>query len=186
MKTLIIQNSPQHTASTVLINALHGFIEDLNVLPVCFVGKNYVNLEKSYWRHNIILIKSHSSIDSIIKMYGNKYKLFFVCSERCEKKNDIYMIDNKYRKYENVLIFDYNELNETENNSLNEIVENMYTKLSNFLPNINLNKTLCIQRIKNMNYRYQQIKHLPFSFQDNFFHIHGSHRNRKDNDAKIN
>ena len=186
MKTLIIQNSPQHTASTVLINALHGFIDDLNVLPVCFVGEKYVNLEKKYWKHTVLLIKSHCSIDNMIKRYGNKYKLFFVCSERSEKQKDIYMIDNKYRSYNNVLIFDYNELNETENNSLITIIDNMYIKLSNFLQNINLNKVSCIQRIQNMNHRYQQIKHLPFSFQDKFYHIHGSHRNRNDNNIKIN
>ena len=186
MKTLIIQTSPQHTASTFLINALHGFIDDLHKMPVYFVGELSLNLEKIYWKHNVLLIKSHSSIDSLIKRYGKKYKLFFICSERCEKQKDIYMIDEKYRSYDNVLIFDYSELNETEDNPLTSIIENLYAKLFIFLPDITLNKEKCMERINKMNARYEQIKQLPFSFQDHFFHIHGSHRNRKDNDIRLN
>ena len=38
---------------------------------------------------------------------------------------------------------------------------------------------LNVQRCKLMNNRYDEIKNESFDYVDLFFHIHGSHRNRK-------
>jgi hypothetical protein len=46
------------------------------------------------------------------------------------------------------------------------------------LDKIVLDKSTCIQRINAMNVRYEEIKHKPFTYIDDFYEIHGSHRNR--------
>jgi phosphopantothenate synthetase len=122
-------------------------------------------------------MKSHNDIDDLIKQYNNKYKLIFISSER--KDMDI-SIDEKYKTYKNVILFDYNELNETTTNTLIKIVDNIYNKVKNVLFNIKLDKTKCIDRINLMNIKYEQIKHEPFTYIDELFALHGSHRNRKE------
>lgn len=177
MKTLIIQTSPHHTASTFLVNAIYGIIPEL-------VNKKIINMwDKHIETHfdNIIAVKCHdTNIDGLIKKYGKFYNLLFICSERQEKN---YIIDDKYKKYNNVIVFDFNELNELNDNTLTKIVDNIYCKFDNMLcklkiTNLHLNKTNCIERITHMNHRYEEIKNEPFTYIDKFFEIHGSHRNR--------
>jgi hypothetical protein len=173
MKLLIIQTSPYHTASTILINAIYGLIPELFDKKIIGIWDN--NFEKYF--ENIIVIKNHNiNIDELINKYNQKYKLVFICSERLEKN---YLMDQKYKTYDNVVIFDFNELNETSNNTLIQIIDNIYNKVQNVLSDIELDTTKCIERIKLMNIRYDEIKNEPFSYVDNFFQIHGSHRNRK-------
>jgi hypothetical protein len=78
-----------------------------------------------------------------------------------------------------VVVFDFDELNETSDNTLVKIVDNMYDKLKPLLIDVALNKTTCMERIKLMNVRYEEIKNKEFTFIDDFFEIHGSHRNRE-------
>jgi hypothetical protein len=172
MKLLIIQTSPYHTASTLLINAIYGLISELVDKKIIGIWDN----EFENYFENIIVIKNHDiDIDKLINKYDKIYKLVFICSERQEKN---YLIDEKYKKYNNVVIFDFNELNETNDNTLLKIVDNIYDKVKNVLSDIDLDKTTSIERIKLMNIRYEEIKENPFSYIDNFFEIHGSHRNR--------
>jgi hypothetical protein len=172
MKLLIYQTSPAHTASTFLVNALYGLIPELFNKKIRGVWESNID---NYF-NDIIVVKSHDiNIDDLIKKYNNKYKLVFVCSERKEKN---YLIDEKYKQYDNVVTFEFNELYETPNNSLIQIVDNIYKKLKIVLPDIEMNKQTCIERIQLMNIRYEEIKHKPFTYIDNFFEIHGSHRNR--------
>jgi len=172
MKTLIIQTSPQHTASTFLINALYGLIPKIsNKKIIVEWTQNF-----STYFEDIIVIKCHDTdIDNLILKYKNNYKLYFISSERSEKKM---FIDNKYKSYKNIIIFDYKELNRTNENTIPKIIRNIYNKIQPIL-NIELNIKSGINRIKLMNARYKEIKHLPFSYIDNFFEIHGSHRNRE-------
>ncbi len=172
MKLLIIQSSPFHTCSTLLVNALYGLIPECSNKRIILIHQE--NFEKFF--ENIIIVKNHdTNIDNLIKKYKN-YKLVFVCSERKEINK---LIDPKYKTYDNTIVFSYEELNETENNSVPDIVDNIYTKVKKVLPgDIQLDKTKCIERINNMNIRYQEIKHKPFNYIDPFFEIHGSHRNR--------
>ncbi len=71
----------------------------------------------------------------------------FICSERTEKN---YLIPEEYRNWENVIIFDYNELNETPENSIENIVDNIIKKIDKFFPFV-LDREGCITRIHEMN-----------------------------------
>ncbi len=176
---IIIQTSLPHTGSTVLINMLHGFI--IKNEPVHHVAHFY-NISKRIYNNNHIhnnnvnIFKLHEpNIDEFIEMFSDKYNLYFVCSERGDK-----VIDKKYHDYKNVLIFNYDELLETETYSVEDIVGNAYDKLCSFLPSdIVLNKEDAIDRIQQMNLVYEEIKDKPFSYIDHFFELHGSHRKRK-------
>jgi len=176
MKTLIIQTSPHHTASTFLINALYGLIPELCNKKI--IGDWTNNFEKYF--DEIILVKCHNiDIDELILKYNNKYKLYFICSERSELN---YMIDLKYKSYDNVIVFDFIELNETETYDVPKILVHIADKIKPILSiqlNIELNIENGINRIVKMNNLYEKIKNLPFNYIDNFFEIHGSHRNRK-------
>jgi hypothetical protein len=176
MKTLILQCSPFHTASTFLINVIYGLIPTL--LYKRIYGEWDGNVNENVGNHfdDIIVVKSHNlEIDELIARYGNKYNLYFVCSQRKEYK---YVLDEKYTKYKNVIIFDYEELNETPKNTVSHIVTNIYNKICKVIP-ITFQLNTGIQRVQSMNKRYEEIKNQPFSFIDNFYMIHGSHRNIK-------
>ena len=174
---IIIQTSLPQTGSTVLINLLHGFI--MKNEPVHHVAHFYNNSKRIYDNNdNINIFKLHEpNIDDFIEMFSDKYNLYFVSSERGDK-----VIDEKYYHYKNVLIFNYNELLETQTYSVQDIVNNAYNKLRSFLPDdIELNKQDAVERIQKMNLVYEEIKDKPFSYIDHFFELHGSHRNRKCN-----
>jgi hypothetical protein len=172
MRLLIIQTSPPHTCSTFLINSIYGLIPELHDKKI--IGTWNRNFQNKF--ENIIAVKCHDiNIDELIKKYNN-YKLVFICSERKEYNN---LIDKKYKDYDNVVVFEYNELNETNDNPLSKIVDNIYEKVKKVIPeNIELNKEKCINRINLMNKRYEEIKDKDFKYIDPFFEIHGSHRNR--------
>lgn len=173
MKLLIIQTSPFHTASTFLVNAIYGLIPELFDKKIAKIWDE--NFETNF--KNIIVVKNHyTNIDHLINIFNTKYKLVFICSERQEKN---YLIDQKYKSYDNVVVFDFNELNETNTNTLRQIVDNVYDKIKPLLSDINLDKMKCIKRIELMNKRYDEIKDHNFSYIDDFFEIHGNHRNRK-------
>jgi hypothetical protein len=172
MKKLIIQTSPPHTASTFLVNALYGLIPELNNRKIMCIW----SYKWEQYFDNIIVLKCHNTnIDELINKYKNNYELYFICSERIELG---YLIDEKYKSYNNVVIFSFEDLNENSTNSLHKIINNIYNKINNII-NIELNIENCIIRIMKMNSRYEEIKHKSFNYIDNFFEIHGSHRNRK-------
>jgi len=175
MKTLIIQYSPGRTGSTVLANALYGLIPSLSNKNVLFSYKLNFD-DKLNLDDDIFVIKSHTkiTIDDYITEYNNDYKLFFICSER-EELN--LLIDEKYKSYDNVIVFSFDELNESSTNTVPMIIENIYHKINNKL-NIELNIENGINRIISMNKLYEEIKHKDFSYFDKFYHLHGSHRNR--------
>lgn len=173
MKTLIIQTSPKHTASTFLVNAIYGMIPEL------FDKKIIVSWMPNFQNYfnDIIVVKSHNTnIDELILEYSEKYNLIFICSERKQKNK---FIDEKYKSYDNVIIFDFDELNETENYKLEDIVKNIYEKIKTPLKNIKLDTKKCFERLTLMNIRYEEIKYFDFNYIDNFFEIHGSHKNRE-------
>ena len=175
MKLLIVQTSPQHTASTLLVNALHGIIQELRNTPVCYLGTATMPREVEAQFKNVILVKTHDSISKFRALFKNKYNLLFVCSERKEKG---VLINNEYRSQDDVVIFDYDELNETPTLPLSAVINTIYTKIKEKLPGIRLNPATGVERIVAMNKRFEEIKHLPFKYVDSFFQIHGSHRNR--------
>lgn len=168
----IIQTSPMHTASTFLTNVLYGLINKLYNQPVQESGKYH-------GPSDILVVKCHhTNIDDLISYYGKYYELYFVCSERRDKQ---LFIDSKYKTYKNVAVFDFDELNETPSLSLNTIVKNVATKVKAMVPGPwGWSESHAIQRIRNMNKRYAEIRERPFTYQDPFFLIHGHHRNRPD------
>ena len=61
-------------------------------------------------------------------------------------------------------------------------IDNIYNRISHLFSNhgfIKFNKKTALNRIINMNKKYEEIKNKPFSYVDPFFEIHGSHRNKK-------
>ena len=176
-KTLIIQVSPGGTASTFLVNALYGLIPSLTNKKI-FGFWTRDNWEVSFDDHDIIVLKSHNLyLDNLILKYEDQYNLYFICSERKEKGK---FIDEKYKSYNNITLFDYEELNETSTNTIPIIINNIYNKIYNLdiLKNVELDIIASINRIHDMNRCYEEIKNKSFDFIDDFYELHGSHRNR--------
>ena len=48
-----------------------------------------------------------------------------------------------------------------------------------------MNKKNGIARIRDMNRRYEEIKSKPFLYLDEFYHLHGHHRNRDDTTSSV-
>ena len=61
------------------------------------------------------------------------------------------------------------------------LLVDLYAKLKNLLPSdVKLDKESAINRINKMNLRYEEIKDKGFDYVDEFYGLHGSHRNRND------
>jgi hypothetical protein len=139
---IIIQTGLKRTGTTFLVNLLYGFIIPDEAIH------GYFNIEDPIEPFSkCSIFKSHIlNIEDIINKYSNKYQLYFIIAERYEK------IDEKYKELHNVLIFDYyKELLESDDNSIQNIVDNAHKKLSLFLPdNIYLSKEFAINRINNI------------------------------------
>lgn len=174
--TVIIQASPYHTASTLLVNAIYGLVPFFKRHRILCADE--LDALK-YTRYNLLVLKTHDlnfnrQVEQTTKL---NISPIFICSERTGKN---YFIPEEYRNWENVIIFDYNELNETPENSIENIVDNIIKKIDNFFPFV-LDREGCITRIREMNARYNEIKDQPFEYIDPFYEIHGSHRNRTNN-----
>jgi len=191
-KTLIIQTSPLHTASTVLVNGLYGMFPETSNMNVTYYEdcadelysdeetlEDFLRLKTPYPFGDVLIIKSHHTrLDYYLGKYGDSYDIYFVSSERKEKESPEYMMPQKYRDYSNLILFDYEEINETSSYSVENIVDGMVHKLSQTIPYLNFNTQGAVERIKNMNARYEEIKDMPFDYKDDLYAIHGSHRNR--------
>jgi hypothetical protein len=176
---IIFQSSPARTASTFLINALYGIIPETKNTRI--VGQWNMYRNRPLFT-NVQVLKSHDvDLDRLTEAFGKDHRIYFVCSER--KAHGI-QIDEKYKSRQNVCCFDFDELNETEHNPLNIIVQticdrvNIMMQLSNDTCLGKLYIKSGIERLVAMNEKYNQIRHLPFSHIDEFYEIHGSHRNR--------
>jgi FkbM family methyltransferase len=176
-KTIIIQSSPPHTGSTVLVNILYGLLHYNK--PVTYINfdkrSGYAIINNLLKNDNVCIIKTHICNIDRLKAHLKNYRLFFICSERGNN-----VINSKFDTYNNVLKIKYNELLETPTYTVDNIVSVIQNKLLTFLPNdFILNKELAVDRINNMNTQYELIKDKPFNYVDKFYHLHGSHRNRK-------
>lgn len=94
----------------------------------------------------------------------------------------------KYHDFNNVLIIYYNDLlyKSTRNPDLSisekDVVQNIASSMEKKF-NIHIsdeNKALAVQRVKNMDSRYEDIKDQSFHVCDEYYHIHGNHRDRGD------
>lgn len=161
----IICCSPPGTASTVLSNATYGLICPNEPLDI---GKGAGDIRKD------IIVTHDVDIDEWIKRLGPMFKLYFLVSERREHDKTI---QSKYYDYDNLYVFQFEELNETPTYSVDNIIETIYNRLIGKLP-FSLNKETAVKRIKDMNAVYEKIKNEPFTYVDRFYHIHGHHRGR--------
>ena len=176
---LIIQTSPCHTGSTLLVNILYGLFEHLYTKKIISIWTN--NWDSYFEKNEIIIIKCHNTnINELIFKYGDKYDMYFCCSERNEYN---YLINIEYKNYKNVLIIEYNNLLESETNTLENIVDYVYENINMLLKDkkIKYNTLNSIDRIKSMNLRYNEIinQKYDFNYIDPFYEIHGNHKNRK-------
>ena len=177
----IIQVSNPGSGSTVLVNLLMAYFQPYE--GVVFMGRNYYNEDII---HNNIVIKTHDKkINEWIDKYNEDFDLYFIISNR----NDYDW--GEFHNYKNILFIEYDVLLETENNSIQNISKVVYEKVENFLPKeyiIHNRKKISIQnginRINNMNKRYDEIKNKPFEFVDKYYQIHGSHRNKNHEESK--
>lgn len=165
---VIIQSGACRTGSTILVNLLYGFIipnEHIRMFE-------YVDHLPIFSQYSIV--KTHLlCIDEIIELYGDKYDLYFVFSER---EGASVPSPNKLC---NKLYISYNEILESDTNSISNIVNTLYNKLRDFLPSdIPLSKETALKRIIEMNAEYERIKDYDFHGHINtFYQLHGSHRN---------
>lgn len=93
MKTLIIQTSPTHTASTLLVNALYGLIPELSDKKI--IGEWVDNWQKKFETHfkDIIVLKSHVlNIDDLIK--NIRRNMIYILYVRKEPRKNILLIIN--------------------------------------------------------------------------------------------
>lgn len=164
----IIQSSPPHTGSTVLCNLVTEFFE--KGLPVHFEKEFILN-------NNRIVTKSHNINLNLWTQRFPEESLYFIVSTR---DGDKYMqFDEQYKNWPNVLIFRYDELLITEKISLNYICRNVHKKISNFISFKGSSVEDLKTRFKGMNDCYEKIKDKPFSYIDDYYNLHGSHRDRE-------
>lgn len=167
---VIVQTGHMRTGTTLLVNLLYGFMAPDEKIHCLWEPDHPI-----YPFHKYNIYKSHHlNIDEYMKQHSEKYEIFFVCTERDDKK-----IPEKYKNNKNVLVFDYLEILETEFYNMDQIINATYDKLRGFLPeHVFLDKDTCKTRIDKMNEKYAEIENMDFSHVDDFFQLHGRHRNR--------
>lgn len=171
----IVQCSGGHTGSTLLINLLHGF----------FRKDEKINWNSESLIETKFITKTHHlNIDEWNFWYNKIFKLYYVVSERKDHKTVDIKYKNKYI-YKNILFIDYDEINETKDNTLENICKNIIIKFKNFFPKSIIPDLSDAElfnnvftRISNMNKKYEEIKDKDFSHLDEFYLLHGGHRNR--------
>lgn len=170
-KFRIVQCSGPRTASTVLANLLYGIFS-----PKLAVNyENYDRIQKE------IVLKTHNLSQLYWERKLYNYKVFYICSTRLHHTNppESFTIQN------NVIVFDYKEINLTESYTTGDICMHVLSKLKKDLPtdvwpDFSDEEILrnMIHRFDGLNQRCEEIKDRPFSYFDEYFHVHGGHRNR--------
>ena len=121
----IIQLSNPGSGSTVLSNLLMAFFQPYESLV--FMGFHHYNQDIV---NNNIIIKTHDvMIDEWIKIFSDKYDLYFIISDR-----DDYDW-NEHKKNKKNLFINYQEILESKVNPLPKISLNIYNKVNNLKNN---------------------------------------------------
>lgn len=166
------QHGPGKTCSTVLYNILIGLIDPYKNAQnlrnydktIIDFGHSYETLEE---RMNCDIDKGLEPIALVSVRYGTGHTNDFV--------NHGY--DAKFKKNPNIIFFNFDDLNEKSNYGVSDIVEVVYNKIYDKVGDkIILNKKTAIERIQNMNKRYEIMKYLPYDTIDYFYGLHGSHK----------
>ena len=170
MSTVILQASPIRTGSTVLVNVLYGLICKERPVVNIPIG----NTSPIIVRDTVSILKTHDTRIDYWTRYFGSHDLYFITSERGDRK-----LHRKYASRRDILRIQYDDLLETPQYTIDDIVAFVHCKVSRFLPaGIRLDIPAAVERIEKMNMLYETIKDRPFAYYDPFFHIHGSHRSR--------
>ena len=170
--TKIILASPPHTGSTPLLNLVHGFL--MPEEPRHWCTERLID--------QFMITKTHQlNLDRWEEKYPH-YDLYFVMSERNDDKMSRTICEKDKQKI-NVLVVDYQELLVTP---VENMIDNMYEKFHKFFPkeiiplgNKTQIKQAMIERFNGMNQCVEQMKNKPWNICDDFYGIHGGHRNRQ-------
>tara|TARA_B100001996_G_scaffold281408_1_gene221816 strand:- start:280 stop:810 length:531 start_codon:yes stop_codon:yes gene_type:complete len=172
-KFKIIQSSPPHTGSTLLLNLIHGYLSPDEII--------HWNTEKLI--DKFLITKTHNTNIEFWEKTYPQYKLFFIMSERNDDKIKK-MINSKYRQKSNVLIINYDKLLVNDNSQKN-LINYIFNQFNDFIPkelkpnkDDDLIKDDIEKRLNIMNETVEKMKHKKFCEWDKFTGIHGSHRNR--------
>ena len=161
---MIIQASYPRAASTLLVNALYGLILQTRYVPVAW-NDFYHTPPHFDFNAPLTVFKTHEmDLRSLYEVFSQDFATYFVCSKR----------DNSQISYPhpNILIYDYKDI------IAPDFCQTLYTDIREMIPHLTLSDTECMSRVAAMNTRYEEIKHLPFSYTDPFYQLHGSHRSR--------
>ena len=170
----VIQASPAHTGSTLLVNLVHGFLRPYD--PIHFSNKEL--------KRDKLITKTHNLDIEAWQDRHPAHDLYFVMSERHDQKIKRLLSDD-YKRRDNVIVINYTDLLEADDNSKDEIIDRLYEALSTFLPD-ELIPNKSSESIKNdmknrfivVNETVEKMKSQPFAKWDKFTGIHGSHRGR--------
>ena len=166
----LIQASLGRSGSTVLSNILQGLFYPTKPLAFRMFRKQQKIIDAL---SDNFVIKTHhrNAADVINQACGNTYEYWIISSSRDSK---IYQC-----AHSNFISFEYEQLLETETNSVEIIVDTVAQKLKAVLPHSithHMDVNGSINRIKEMNTFYETIKTQRFGYFDNFYCIHGKHR----------
>ena len=171
----VILASPPHTGSTPLLNLVHGFL--MPDEPRHWCTERLID--------KFMITKTHKlDIDEWMEKYPH-YDMYFVMTERSDEKMNRLICDKDKKRY-NALVINYNDILVTEKNPLDNIIENMYSLFMNFfpkeiIPNNNkyqIKRDMLI-RFNAMNSCVEKLKDEPFHVHEDFYGVHGGHRNRE-------
>lgn len=177
MKTRFIQSGFPRSASTLLVNALMGLIVGMEEMPVYFtdfVHQPFLNDAP------LDVFKTHNTnLAQVADFFPSDYRLFFIGSERTPisgKTDKVHFstghFDEKSRAYDNVVIFDFKDISDAT------VCRDLYDIVGFMAPDVAISRPGCEARVAAMNRRYAEIAHLPFTYTDPFYQLHGSHRSR--------
>lgn len=170
----VILASPPQTGSTLMLNLVHGYLAPNE--PRHWCTERLID--------DFMITKTHRlNIEEWMTKYP-QYDMYFVMTERDDEKMTRVICDaDKERK--NVLVVNYDDINETTALCMDTIVDDMYDRFSKFFPEEirpsgkkrkitdNMNT-----RVYHMNKMVEQIKDMPFHICDEYYGVHGGHRNR--------
>lgn len=179
--------TPPRTGSTLLVNIVHGFFAPDKPVSIVPLDKpiSIVPLENLYSKS--LILKSHN-----LKLLSEEClpsDVFIIIAERPEINKVFPEKFNKSKLSKNVLPLDYktdllykSDYGDGNSKDLIDVIKNIAKKIESkfdiLISGDQINGAL--ERILKMNKRYEEIKSLPFSKYDEFYHLHGSHRQRKD------
>ena len=176
--------TPTGSGSTLLINIIHGFFDP--EAPVKITPPT--NLKPDMIKEKLI--------DTDIKIYKqharkgqNDWMFDINDAALITIERDKAVVPDFCHKRSNILVFNYNDVvykseyskdaTGTLLDSINHVAQKVSEKFGIKITNDQI--TNAKKRVDAMNETYEKIKNKPFKEKDNFYHIHGNHRNRKQN-----